>query len=87
MAATDTENTAAVRAHKTTLLTSEGLRQSNIAIARAMFLAGGSYSSYAAATKTEDIAHYRRCLVSAVTNSVQPGAYITALHDLGTGGK
>ena len=82
----DPENTAAIRAHKATVLASEGLRQSNIAIAKKTFDAGGAFSTFTAAVKTEDVAHHRRVLASCTTNGVMPSIPIEALRELGTGG-
>ena len=39
-----------------------------------------------ATIRTLEIAHYRACLASAIANNCQPGAFVRALQDLGTGG-
>lgn len=39
-----------------------------------------------ATVKAADIAHYRTCLASAIANGLNPGAFMLALRDLGTGG-
>jgi hypothetical protein len=72
----DLENTAAMRAHRATLVASEGTRQ--VAIAAA----GGSQASIKAA----DIAHFRRIVASGLTNGVEVGFARAALQELGTGG-
>lgn len=36
--------------------------------------------------KAADIAHYRSCLASAILNGVNPGIFMQALRELGTGG-
>jgi hypothetical protein len=80
----DPENTAAVRAHRATLITSETTRQVNIAAA---LVRGGSAATVRTAVAAEDIAHYRRLLASAKSNSVTiPTTAIEALQELGTGG-
>jgi hypothetical protein len=39
-----------------------------------------------ATIRTAEIVHYRACLASALANNCQPGVFIRALMDLGTGG-
>jgi hypothetical protein len=39
-----------------------------------------------ATVRTAEIVHYRACLASALANGNQPGCFIRALQDLGTGG-
>ena len=39
-----------------------------------------------ATVKAAEIIFYRGCLASALANNCQPGAFIRALQDLGTGG-
>jgi hypothetical protein len=83
----DPENTAATRANKANVITSEAARQTSHAALKKTFETGGStYATYAAAVKAADIVHYRTCLASCLQNNVQPGVITQALHDLGTGG-
>jgi hypothetical protein len=82
----DPENTAQTRAHKATVIASEGVRQGNIQAATKTFNAGGAYSTLSAAVKAEELAHQRRILTSCLTNGIQPGVAIEALRELGTGG-
>jgi hypothetical protein len=83
----DPENTAAVRAHKATLISSEMTRQSKVAAALATYVAGGTAAVFVAAVKSEDVAHHRRILSSARSNSVTiPTPSIEALYELGQGG-
>lgn len=44
-----------------------------------------SLTATAATAKAADIAHYRSCLASALTNSCGPGPFLTALRELGVG--
>ena len=60
------------RVHNDACNLSEGVRQSAVAAA----------IGNAATIRTAEIAHYRSCLASALTNGVQPGVFIRALMDL-----
>lgn len=51
---------------------------------QAAMAAGGNIS--ASAAKAADLAFHRTCLASAKANSVQPGVFMQALFELGTGG-
>ena len=64
------------RQHNDTCNLSEGTRQGAVATA-----AGNQ-----ATVKAAEISFYRACLASAIANGCQPGVFIRALMDLGTGG-
>jgi hypothetical protein len=69
-------DTAANRAHAAACAASEATRQVSVSAA------GNNQASVRAA----DIAYYRACLASAITNKCSTDAFITALKELGTGG-
>ena len=64
------------RVHNDACNLSEGTRQSAVAAA----------IGNQATIKAAEIIFYRSCLASALANNCQPGAFIRALQDLGTGG-
>jgi hypothetical protein len=64
-----------VVAHDTTMTVAEGVRQ-----------AAQSGTPTAATVKAADIAFHRAGLASAKMNGIQPGQFIVALQELGTGG-
>jgi hypothetical protein len=83
MSVTDSANLA----HRATANKSEMLRQSDEAAAFTAFGGRGmtgSYTTYAAAMRTAAIAHYRRCLASAIANGTEVDTYIHALWCLRT---
>jgi hypothetical protein len=47
---------------------------------------GAEPAQLAAALKAASIAHYRRCVASALANGIDVGQYTVALQQLGTGG-
>jgi hypothetical protein len=63
------------KTHDASVLTAEVTRQ--VALKTA---------STQAAARTADIAYFRSVLASAKANGIQPGQFITALQELGTGG-
>ena len=67
-------------AHAKACNDSESVRQSAVTAA---ILAGGGSATVQAAIKTAEIAHYRTCVASAVTNSVQSGVFRQALRENG----
>jgi hypothetical protein len=68
-------DTIANRAHAAACVASEAVRQ--VAVAAA---------STQAAIRAAEIAHYRTCMASAITNKCATDVFITALKELGTGG-
>jgi hypothetical protein len=64
-----------VTAFDSTANVSEGVRQAAVAVATTQ-----------AAARSADILHYRNLLASAKANGIQPGQFIFALLELGTGG-
>lgn len=61
--------------HDTAVAKSESIRQ-------AATVPGTSPTS----VRSADIAHYRTCLASALTNGINPIPFVTALRELGVGG-
>jgi hypothetical protein len=73
------------KAHSATCFLSEAARQSDVAKAKATFVAGGTQTAYDAATRASDIAHYQRVQASAIANGLQSACFQEALWALGAG--
>ena len=77
--------------HQSAVNQSEMLRQADEGAALTAFAIVGGFLgndpiALAAALDAAAIAHYRRCVASALANGVDVGQYTTALQTLGTGG-
>jgi hypothetical protein len=57
------------------------------AVAAATQAAALAVATTQSAAKTADIAYFRTCRASAITNGVAPVQFVTALVELGTGGQ
>lgn len=64
-----------LQAHDNTCNMAEGTRQAAV-------VPGASQAT----VRTAEIAHYRACKASALTNGVNPSCFVDALYALGTGG-
>jgi hypothetical protein len=73
------------RAHAATAILSEAARQSDVAKAKAIFVAGGTQSTFDAATRASEVAHYQRLQASAIASGVQSACFQEALWALGAG--